>query len=149
MGLKVHGDGLLVKRLQRTGETTSREALNAVRHGADNIAKLAVRMAPVDEGNLEKAIRVEDESERDASNRKVIRVGVDESMPIPGRPGKSVGDYATRIHEGSYKLGKKSREKQSSDPSVAVGRKYLQRAAEKLEPQIKKAVADALRQHIR
>ena len=104
------------------------------------IQQLAIRMAPIDEGNLEKAIKVRPEhpgrlrNEAGRFERQEIEVYIDMNMPVPGRPDKTVGDYAYIIHEhltpfGPMNLGPLSREKQSG---AQVGGGFLTRAMEEL-----------------
>jgi hypothetical protein len=105
------------------------------------IQQLAIKMAPIDRGNLEKAIKVRPETPgraRDEATgqftRQEIEVYIDMDMPIPERPGKTIGDYAYEMHEhltpaGPLKLGPLSREKQSG---AHVGGAFLTRAMDEL-----------------
>ena len=144
MGLKVKGVRSTVRKLVRTGGKTNQRALIEVRKGAEDIKDLAVKMAPVDAGNLENAIKVDQGSERGLNGRKIVTVYVDESVSIPGRPGKTVGDYAVLMHEGRYKLGKKSQDKDDNQQEK-VGPKYIERAAEELADEITQKVETALK----
>lgn len=132
--------------LRNSYERSSHAALRALRRGATVMHRAAINNAPVDEGTLEDAIRIEES--RGEKNRIQIRLFVDESVPVPGRLRKTVGSYAIRMHEGVYKLGELSREKQMSLPGVKVGRKYIERAVddniEETERDIRKAVDKAL-----
>jgi len=112
-----------------------------LRKCADEMKELAIKMAPVDEGNLEKAIKVRYVGEQGAGGRfakggGAYEVYIDNSLFVPGRKnGETVGMYAWEMHEhltpyGDYNLGKKSQDKQASDGSVIVGGKFIERAGE-------------------
>lgn len=144
MGLKVTGVSQVAHRLENLheGRVTDRPRL-AMRNGAYAVRNLARQQAPFLEGTLEKAIKV-DEDRGGINRRKRFTIYVDESMSVPGRPGKSVGDYAVEMHEGTYKHGKGTNEKQAANPGVKVGRKYLERAVDELSDDIIKQVTKAL-----
>lgn len=134
--------------LGEIGMTAKKRVTAKLHKKALEIAALARRMAPIDEGNLEKAIKVFPEvvpvtRERNALGqfkRVDIIVYVDMEMPVPERPGKTVGSYAYTMHEhlapfGPYNLGERSEEKQSGQREL-VGGKYLERAMEELAANI-------------
>jgi len=115
---------------------------------------LARKFAPVDEGNLEEAIKVHPDElgvKRDAFGRFArteVEVYIDMDMPIDGRDGKTVGDYAYIQHEwltpyGPWKLGEKSVRKQNGQ-SEQVGGGFLERAAQAIEDEIEDALLDIL-----
>mgnify|MGYP001037944824 CR=1 FL=1 len=150
MGLKVTGISETKARIENDAERSSRAALREVERGAKKIVERARRQAPVDEGNLENAIKILGHDRGGLNRRKRIVVGVDGSMPVPERPGKTVGDYAGLMHEnlqpyGIFELGEKSRDKQRNNPDVIVGGKFLERAAQDLQQEIAQAVLAALR----
>ena len=121
--------------------------------GTEAVVKMARQMAPVDEGNLEEAIKSET-TRSGIRGRNVHVVYVDEDAEISGRPGKRVGDYALLQHEnlepyGPWHLGPKSREKQSANPNVVVGGGYIERAAQEVTPDIMKAMTAALAKAVR
>lgn len=119
--------------------------------GAMEMADLARKMAPVDKGNLEKAIKVRYEGSRGASGRfeaggGMYTVYVDNNVPIEGREGKTVGDYAWEMHEyltpyGNLRLGPLSQEKQDANPEVMVGGKFMERAGEEMRLKINTKIA--------
>lgn len=125
--------------LAQVSETTKRRAVKKLHEKAVEIANLARKYAPIDEGNLEKAIKVFPETigERARNEagqfvRQEIFVYVDLDMPVPERPGETVGKYAYTMHEhltpfGPLNLGERSAEKQSGQREM-VGGKYLERA---------------------
>jgi hypothetical protein len=83
------------------------------------IQKAAIARAPVEHGNLEDAIKIQN-----VSYRRHWIVYVDDSMPDD--TGKyTVGDYAMWLHEGVYQLGPASEAKASSN-GQPVGRKFLE-----------------------
>lgn len=125
--------------LAQVSETTKRRAVKKLHEKAVEIANLARKYAPIDEGNLEKAIKVFPETigERARNEagkfvRQEVFVYVDLDMPVPERPGETVGKYAYTMHEhltpfGPLNLGERSAEKQSGQREM-VGGKYLERA---------------------
>lgn len=139
MGVKITGrdlDVLLKNELKRSGEG-AREAL---KRGAEKIAHRAREYAPVDEHNLEKSIDVMDpEKDKSRGGRHIFVVGIHEDTPVASRPGVTVGDYSMIMHEGSYNLGEKSREK-AETTGKKVGPKFLERAWFELEDEIEKDV---------
>lgn len=139
MSLIVRGMIEVDTMLARIDMTTKKRVTEKMYVRAVKIKELAIRFAPIDEGNLEKAIkvrpdtpgRVRDEAGRFA--RQEIEVYIDMNMPIPGRSGKTVGDYAYEMHEhltpaGPKKLGPLSEEKNQG--SGQVGGAFLTRAME-------------------
>ena len=143
MGLKVTNIGPVAKRLENLHKgVVGDKARTEMGKGAKKIRNLARLQAPFLDGNLEKAIKIETEY-GGINGRKRFTVYVDESMAIPGRSGATIGDYAVRMHEGVYNLGKKSLQKQSA--GVIVGRKYLERAADDLGDEIARQVVAAIK----
>jgi hypothetical protein len=132
MAITVSGVEELMLKLSQTGERAIRGVSDEIKDGAKDIQDLARLQAPVDEGNLEDAIKVE--FERTGINRRVEAfVYVDGDQEADD--GKVVGDYAPRMHEGTYNLGPRSKIKQSA-AGVIVGRKFLERAVDDLAPKI-------------
>lgn len=142
MGLKIKGLDNIGFMLKNLHKKTTRSALVEMKNGAADIMELAKKQAPFEEGNLEEAIKqIEDLS--GVNGRKRISVYVDEAETISGRPGKTVGDYAAQMHEGSYRLGRGSEDKSAAN-GERVGSKFLERAADDLGPDIKKRVRAAI-----
>ncbi len=134
--------------------TLGRVASDAIKLSSKEVMKigyeiqdLAKRMAPIDYGNLEQAIKIRGiGSLRDAGGRFTkgggsFEIYVDNNMvaeqPDSERKNQPVyvGDYAWWVHEnvqpyGQANLGPKSEEKQATDPSVQVGGGFMDRAAE-------------------
>jgi hypothetical protein len=112
--------GDLAQVLQQRGGRIVKAINDQMQLEMKAVQKLAIAYAPVDEGNLENAIKLSNEN-----RRRTWTVYVDESMPDDtGR--YTVGDYAMWLHEGVYELGPKSQAK--SGGGGKVGRKYLERA---------------------
>ena len=156
MGITVTGLDELKFILEKLGKSAPSNTLAAMKKEALKIQSLAVKMAPVDDGDLEKAIKVSTEGGgRDGLGRfasKSVTIYVDSDMPDTSRPGKSVGDYAYEMHEhltpfGSLKLGPKSVSKQSGQ-SELVGGGYLERAADEVEEGIAKRLSKAAKADI-
>ena len=134
MGMRVTGIEQTAFMLENIVRKTTRKALAAMRSGAKDIRDLAIKQAPVDEGNLEQSITIS-EDDGGINRRKRMYVFVDEDMAVESRPGATVGDYAAEMHEGTYNLGPLSQEKQDSQ-SALVGPKFLERAVDELEDEI-------------
>lgn len=147
MGVKLTGDSTLKQRLSNIGERSTRETLAALRAGGKAIVDRARQYVPEDYGNLESAIK-QDEERTGINGRMEISVFVDGSTPAPERgPGVTVQDYALMLHEDPRfwtQLGEKSREK-AKRLGVRVGPKYLERAADELAPEIHRNVVEALK----
>ena len=130
------GEDILAMMTQ-VGEKAERLMYQKMLKEAEIICDLARRMAPVDQGNLEDAIQVEElTGSRNANGqfaRNEIAIWVN---PDQAAHHGLVGDYAYLMHEyldiGARqmlkRLGKKSQEKQAANPDVVVGGKFMQRA---------------------
>lgn len=157
MGVEVNGVEKLLYLLSQGGTKAQKNAFRAMQKEGEEMADLARKMAPIDHGDLEKAIRTRSigggRNARGQFTRKEVVIEVDGDQPA-GEKGKTVGDYAYLIHEHMapfgtrYKLGKRSQAKQNGQPNVIVGGGYLERAvAEKekgLVNRIVRAVSNGL-----
>jgi hypothetical protein len=156
VGVKVIGT-LGVEEMLMVMETTAKKrVVRKLWEAGEKLRQIAVKMAPVDEGNLEAAIKIRpdapDQRMRDAAGRFLrteIEVYIDMAMDVPKRPGKTVGDYAYVIHEhlspmGSMNLGEESILKQLRTPEFEVGGGFLTRAADKVEEGLDAALNEAL-----
>lgn len=137
MGLKVHGISQVSRRLKLAGKKIPIAAYEEMVLGAMEIQDLAREFAPVDEGNLEKAIKV-----REEKNSLSVSVYVDGR--VREKRGRKVARYATIMHESVYDLGTRSQAKADAT-GKEVGRKYLERAFAELENELTRAVEAALR----
>lgn len=144
MGLRVDFDiNSLIAQLDAVGKDTTKAAQAAMKAGGKDIRDLARDYAPIDEGDLEKAIITQ-------VSGKTVFVGVDPRATDDR--GASVAGYGLLMHEyqaigvpgplpkssGLYGLGKKSVNKDGG--RGRVGGKFLERAFSELA---KKIVADA------
>lgn len=151
MGMFMEGDAVLVARLQNIAERLPARAATRLKKAAIEIRDIARRMAPRDMGNLEDAIKVdqldgtgERSEETGKFQRKEFVVFVDESHPAEGRKaGTLVGQYAVFMHEGDYRLGLESLQKQMADGEFEVGPKFLERAVEHVEKDLMKEMIEA------
>lgn len=116
-------------RLEQIGEKVVKGVSDVMQDYAEKIVERAREYAPIDKGNLERAIK-KSTNKFGLNRRNTIDIYVDETMSV-GK-GKTIRDYARYMHEGipgiqgGYKLGKKSLEKDAG--RGIVGRKYLTRA---------------------
>jgi hypothetical protein len=93
--VKCNTDGMMLN-ISQLGERVVRGISDVMKEEGEIIARLAQSFAPIDDGYLRAAIRME--SDRSGVNgRTVVRVFVD--MTAPGANGKLVGDYAMLVHE--------------------------------------------------
>ena len=131
MSDRVHCDvNQLLAMITQIGERAVRGVAAAMTEEAHFMAEVAKSYAPVDEGNIERAIKVE--TDRLGTNtRKRVSIIVDSD--VASESGKLVGAYATLIHEGLapygsgfYQLGEKSIRKMQAGNNV--GGKFLERA---------------------
>lgn len=127
--------------------TRRRVGANMVKK-AEELQELARKMAPREFGNLEEAIQINGDGKqvRDEAGRfgKIqVEVFIDDTLPVPERPGHTVGDYVYAIHEnltprGAWQLGEESQNKQAANPSVVVGGGFMDRAADEIDAKITK-----------
>lgn len=144
MGVEVDGVEKLMFLLRQGGSRAVKGAFQQMKKEGEKIADLARLMAPVDEGDLEKAIQTRavggGRSEGGQFAQKQIIIEIDGDRPAGvNREGQIsvVGDYAYLMHEhltpfGHYRLGPRSQAKQAGS-SVMVGGKYLERAVAEVE----------------
>lgn len=134
--------GAIAARIQQVTERSTRGVLDVMREERDNAMDLVRDFVPVDEGNLEDAIR-KGETPSGPHGRHEVDVYIDMNHPAPhfnadgsitkGTEGKVTGDYALQIHEDmSYQLGPKSQEK-NTRLGGGVGPKFMDRALDEIE----------------
>lgn len=115
-----------------------REARDTLREETETIKDLSVQMVPLDTGEAEKSHRV---VEKQANQ---FRMGI--SIEVGGMvDGVNVDDYILFLHEGDYKLGPRSSQKQAGS-SVKVGRKFLDRAYQERRDELIAAIRRNLEQ---
>lgn len=124
--------GAVAATIQQVGDRAIKHGIEVMRVEAQEIANLAREYAPVDEGDLERAIQVSDNEARDDRNRKTVSVGVDPTAPGSGGVARAL-DYAVKLHElqvpfgvGSIGLGPGSQQKDAG--RGVVGGKFMERA---------------------
>jgi HK97 gp10 family phage protein len=145
MAIKITGIDNLLTNLSQVGERAVRGVSDEIKQGAEDIKDLAKLQAPIDEGNLEDAIKV-DVDRSGVKGRIQAFVYVDGSVTTDD--GKAVEDYAMQMHEGTYNLGPRSQAKDSA-VGGGVGRKFLERAVDELSPNIINRVQQAVKRTIR
>ncbi|WP_323016475.1 HK97 gp10 family phage protein [Castellaniella sp.] len=134
-------------RLSQLGDRVVKHVADVLRDESENIQQLARDNAPVDKGNLEEAIKLEED--RGGINRRLrVTVYVDPDFPAPEGSdiGRTVGRYMLMMHEGlapygsgAFKLGDKSQAK--ANAGFNVGGKFFERAYLERKPHIQKRVA--------
>jgi len=131
----------LLYRIKQIGDRATKGISDVMRDEAENIRDLARSNAPVDEGNLEAAIKT-DFDYQGINRRLRASIYIDMEMPEAQGNGRTVGRYAEIMHEllapygsGRFNLGKKSEDKRAAGHDV--GGKFLERAAEaRVEPML-------------
>lgn len=146
MGLKISGSHALKRKLENYKKRSNEKAREALKNGGRMIRDVAREMAPVDEHNLEKAIKSQVVRNSGINGRNTVDVFVDEDMPGSHGHGVSVGDYALIMHEGRgirwHELGDNSKEKDASS-MYRVGEKFLERAADEMEEEVVRMIEAA------
>lgn len=146
MGLKITGADTVKRNLARTEQKARAGSLQGLRDAAQIILEEARKNAPVDKGNLEKAIVAVESRERTSLGRfgqTQIQVGVDPSLLELEKHGGY--DYSIRMHEDpNYGLGPLSQAKQERS-SNTVGYKYLARALRDKSREARAAIESAIR----
>jgi hypothetical protein len=146
-------NSIIIKLTQR-GERAVKGVSDVMQSNGDAIRDLARAYAPVDEGNLEKAI-VKNTTYTGVNRRSEIEIGVDTSRAGSGGSGSwDLATYANAMHEqqaiGStvdlryhFQLGEKSKEKDGG--RGVVGGKYLFRAYLERQVKIKEQTYNAVK----
>jgi hypothetical protein len=139
MGLEVEGIEELAFLIEQVGEKAKDGVVEQMRKEAFAMRDLARKMAPMDHGNLEEAIKVETTGGGRNSlgqfTRKSFTVYVD--MNMPSYDGRGIARYAYIMHEqlypaGPLNLGENSILKQLGQPDAMVGGLYMTRAADQI-----------------
>jgi hypothetical protein len=154
MGIEFGGFEELQANIRQIGPRAERAVTRQMRFEAYRMRDLARKFAPIDEGPLEEAIEVKEEGGGRDSRGRFARVSytVYVDTDAYGSHGAFVGEYAYIMHEhlapyGSYKLGKRSREKQSGQ-SEMVGGRYLERAAAEVSDGIMNRLIEVTRREL-
>lgn len=119
-----------LRNLDAIANTRVRKAQDTMRDGALEIREEAQALAPLDQGELEKA---------ELTRFKRTATGAEIDIVFDKA-------YAGVMHEGVYTLGPASRQKDATISSQfgGVGPKYLERPLDGLSDEIMKAIAKAL-----
>jgi len=157
MGVKVSGLIDSETMLLNIDSTLKRRARKVLVREAEKVQKLAIKMAPVDHGGLEEAIKITGNDATTARDelgrfaRVEVEVYVDMEAPgkDPNRGDVKVGDYAYEIHEhlepvGEMKRGPKSNQKNSTNGGVEVGGGFMTRAALVIDDRIEEELKQIL-----
>lgn len=159
MGVIVEGVEELMWRLRQGGQRAVKGAINQMREEALDIRDLAREMAPVDEGDLERSIKVREEGggrgEGGRFTQKTLVIEIDGDVPAgKNKLGETVtvGDYAYIMHEyltpfGRYGLGPRSQAKQDGS-NVLVGGKFLERAVAQQSQGLVNRIVEAVREEM-
>lgn len=151
MSIEVFGLDALETMIRQGGARAQHGVVDQMRKEAENMRDLAKKFAPIDEGNLEDAIEMEergggrDDMGRFARKSFVVKVNLRHAAPH----GKTVGDYAYLMHEhltpyGPLNLGPLSQAKQEGQ-SEMVGGMYMERAVDQVTLNMMKRLIDAAR----
>lgn len=134
-GVKVKGVKETIFALERLSERTNAAMLKVARDGANEISKSAKLNAPIDTGDLERAITVTADPVG-INRRYVFHIGVDEGQILNVHE----ADYYVQLHEHMERLGPRSSLKNISVKALPgpeyVGDQYLKRAADQHAPSI-------------
>lgn len=157
MSVKIEGIIDAETMLLNLDSTTKRRVKSVLIKEARKVQKMAIKMAPVDHGGLEEAIKISGDEvgvQRDELGRFArVEIEVYVDMDAPGKDPKRgnvrVGDYAYEIHEhleplGSMKRGPKSNQKNNSNGGVEVGGGFMTRAAEVIDESIEQEIMNML-----
>lgn len=148
MGLRVTGLATVLRNFRRSEEKVARGSLAQLKQAAEEVAKMARKMAPIDLGDLEEAIEAVPVRTRTALGRfgaTEFKVGVNIDKLDLGRRGGF--DYSVPMHEGVYNLGPLSSIKQAAQ-GEQVGPKYLERALQQLQEKITQDMQNAVRRSV-
>lgn len=148
MGLIVKNLKTVLERMARSEAKVEKGSLDALRKAAARVTQGAKDRAPVDDGFLEDSITTKEVQERTSLGRFgqiTIEVGVDSAKlrATSGNP----HDYSVEMHEDVYELGPKSQAKDDSS-SVGVGPKFLERAWQADEADIRREMQEAIKRSL-
>lgn len=148
MGVKVTGDRQLRKSLATIGTDVNMAGRAALRRGIEQIRQRAEDLAPVEFGNLERAIQTQEKHV--GTNAWEQTVYVNPNVRATGRRSNGetprVGKYAKYVEDGVPSgIGKSqtSREK-ARRLGTPVGPGFMRRAFNRLQPQIRRDVEAAI-----
>ncbi|HFP9309442.1 TPA: hypothetical protein ACJI3N_005359 [Raoultella planticola] len=149
MGLSINTLNLkrVRDRLTNSEKAFKRYLLQDMTRLAKKLERFARAMAPFETGSLEHAIyaRVKNDNSANLS----IELSVSGATPRKGYPNVTVGDYAQYMIDQYYGLGPGSIRKQETSSvdgiRVQVGRRYLERAVERIRKEFPSVIQNAAR----
>lgn len=132
MGMKITNLTEVVTMFKLVDKNVNQKTRDVMHAGAERIKQMAIVNAPIDEGNLEKAIKVKPSQGNQYSLKIVIAV-----EGIVG--GRNVEEYAAIVHEYTWdKRGPLTRAK-----GPKAGPRYLFRAVRDGKQQLMRELAEA------
>lgn len=131
----------LMAKLFSRSRRMSAQMAKVAEQGANDIRDLSEDNAPVDEGWVEKSLKVRERTTK--ADNIIFDVYVDESVA-------DVAEYVDMLHEGimrgkPYKLGDKSIDKAKGNKDV--GPKFMERAFKELKPKIIEEYKKAMKEN--
>jgi hypothetical protein len=108
---------MLEMKLQQSLDTVNKNLKKGMDIAGDTLCQEAAKRTPILTGQLTASF-----------NKKIEGSGLQWTAIVYIPTNSPASDYALYMHEGHYKLGEVSKQKQLSNPDVVVGRKYLERA---------------------
>ena len=138
-GLRITGAGVVRQKMTMVGVRAHQLIDQWLEIAGQVIEKEARLNAPIDTGDLEKAIV------HDKTSPKTMSVYVDpDKLDLESRDGY---DYSIKMHEDTdYKLGPLSQRKADLMPDRMVGAKYLERAIKDNEKELRAEAAKILKE---
>ena len=138
MGFKGKSASQVARRLENASDEAKSKARQQVKDEGENIRTGSRDRAPVDEGNLEAAHKIETKERPDGIT---VRVFVDPVHGTDSSGNTAPGPYLDFIHFGSYSLGPKSVAKQAGSSQV-IGPNFLLRAYNERQKVLEKKLAN-------
>jgi hypothetical protein len=135
MSVKLRGLSSVIKRLYRDTDRVKKHSESVLRWGANLMLEEARAHAPVDEGFLEKAIDLK-ENKQGIRGRLQIDVGVFNLDALGPGYTRWGFNYAVFTHEHYKNRGELSQAKAEAN-GRDVGGKYLVKAFNRVEPQVR------------
>lgn len=135
----------VIAELGVIGGRIRRGVNDQIQKEAEKIRDIAIQMVPVEDGDMEKAIKV-----YSSDFRRRFTVSIDDDAPAIKIQTNgviryyTVGEYAAWLHESYYNLGPKS-EAKNAGSLYRVDRKFLERAWEERRDKALRNIRDAAR----
>lgn len=129
MGVKIKfNTQQLEASIRQAGEASLANGARSLRRVAERVRDLAQDNAPVDDGDLEAAIEVQESVDDRRRKQFVVTIDTDRysNVSAEGDLNQQVGDYAALMEQGTYNLGPGSQEKAATGKKV--GNRFMRRA---------------------